>query len=122
MLKPTALSPLKKPPVTPTVVPPALTGVVNPLAAIATATPRRASVWLALTSDCRKLTPCCSAVTLAFRLAIVCGPKFVAARLPVASVVTNGVGPDCAAKLAPDALPGTRQGLEAVPDRLCLAL
>src|SRR5262249_7832358 len=111
MLKPTALSPLKKPPVTPTVVPPALTGAVNPLAAIATATPRRASVWLALISDCKKLT-------LAFRLAIFCGPKFVAARLPFASVVTNAVGPDCAARLAAEVRPGIRYVLDAVPNAI----
>jgi hypothetical protein len=52
-----------------------------------------------MTCDCSEATCDCSI----FRL---CGLKLVVARLPLMSLVTNEVGPDCAARLAAEVMPG----------------
>ena len=68
------------------------------IAAVA-AIPRRASV---LTVSMRlDNVPICAP-----RLAMSCGLKLAVARLPAASLVTNWVGPTCAALLASEVMPG----------------
>src|SRR4051812_41595486 len=73
--------------------------------ATAAAMPRRASVRLAPTCDCRAARLPCSDATLPWRPAMSGALKFDAARLPAASVVTNLVGPVCAAVLAAEVMP-----------------
>src|SRR5581483_4440510 len=69
--------------------------------ATAAAMPRRASVVRSPSCDCSDVTCDC-------RLARLAGLKLEVARLPAASVVTKETGPDCAARLAADAMPGMR--------------
>src|SRR5450756_1336134 len=75
-------------------------GSAAPPMAIAIAVPSNAC----LICVCRVVTSPCRMATLFWRLEMLCGLKLVAARLPSASVVTNEVGPTCAARLAAEAV------------------
>src|SRR5262245_21936378 len=91
------------------VVRPGIDGIGALGVATAAAMPRRASRLLSLICACSPLICDWKAALMLWTLWIMaCGPKLVAARLPLASVVTNDVGPDCAARLAAEVMPGMR--------------
>src|SRR5438270_778229 len=97
--KPAPNSPWKTEPRICQVVLPGAEGIGALAVATAAAMPRRASRWLSPICDCNEVTCDC-------RLERLAGLKLLVARLPLASAVTNEVGPDCAARLAAELIPG----------------